>query len=281
MQQDERKASRTRSPSGRMSRWPCKDYFKGTCTNPFCEEWHPPECLFYKSESGCRFGEKCLYAHRQADEQPSKRSKKNGDKSAVAMLKKDEHHQRTGRTCHECLLIKYTTIGCVFQDVEPPKSSSILRKSSDIRTKAVVRHANIRNRNPSLGMICPSEPHERSSNAPKFEDPSQEETEWQERCAREAAWRLSKNVLKIEGDERATFFSPSENRCLPASTLKPEEREFVVDSGASMHMISKKDLNSAEMDTLTKSCSPTIVITARKCRRMKRQRCMSKNWIYC
>ena len=29
-----------------------------------------------------------------------------------------------------------------------------------------------------------------------------------------------------------------------------------------MHMISKKDLNYAEMDTLTKSCSPTIVITA-------------------
>ena len=29
-----------------------------------------------------------------------------------------------------------------------------------------------------------------------------------------------------------------------------------------MHMISKKDLNDAEMDILTKSCSPTIVITA-------------------
>ena len=29
-----------------------------------------------------------------------------------------------------------------------------------------------------------------------------------------------------------------------------------------MHMISKKDLNYAELDTLTKSCSPTIVITA-------------------
>ena len=35
-----------------------------------------------------------------------------------------------------------------------------------------------------------------------------------------------------------------------------------MDSGASMHMISKKDLSEAEMDTLTKSCSPTIVITA-------------------
>ena len=29
-----------------------------------------------------------------------------------------------------------------------------------------------------------------------------------------------------------------------------------------MHMISTKDLSDAEMDTLTKSCSPTIVITA-------------------
>ena len=29
-----------------------------------------------------------------------------------------------------------------------------------------------------------------------------------------------------------------------------------------MHMISKKDLSDAEMDTLTKSCSPTTDITA-------------------
>ena len=29
-----------------------------------------------------------------------------------------------------------------------------------------------------------------------------------------------------------------------------------------MHMISKKDLSDAEMDTLTKSCSPSIVMTA-------------------
>ena len=95
-----------------------------------------------------------------------------------------------------------------------------------------------------------------------FEDRSKEETEWQEQGASETAWKLAKNVLKLKEHERATFFSSPENRCLPASTLKPEEREFVVDSGASMHMISKKDLSEAEMDTLTKSCSPTIVITA-------------------
>ena len=62
--------------------------------------------------------------------------------------------------------------------------------------------------------------------------------------------------------KEAVFFSFPEKRCHLASTLKPEEREFVVDSGASMHMISKKDVSDSEMDTLTKSCSPTIVITA-------------------
>ena len=55
-QQNEENASRTksprgRSPSGRMSRWPCKNYLKGTCTNSFCKKLHPPECLFYKSEN--------------------------------------------------------------------------------------------------------------------------------------------------------------------------------------------------------------------------------------
>ena len=35
--------------------------------------WHPPECLFYKTKSGCRFGDKCSYAHRQVDEQPGKK----------------------------------------------------------------------------------------------------------------------------------------------------------------------------------------------------------------
>ena len=124
--------------------------------------------------------------------------------------------------------------------------------------KAIARHTKIRDQNPSFGYICPGEPHERSPNAPKFEDRSREETEWQELGAREAAWKLAKIVLKLMEHQRATFFSPAENWCLHASTLKPEEREFVVDSGASMHLISKKDLSEAEMDTLTKSCSPTI-----------------------
>ena len=63
-------------------------------------------------------------------------------------------------------------------------------------TKAIARHTKIRDQNPSLGMICPGEPHQRCPTAPKFEDRSQEETEWQEQGAREAAWKLAKNIQK-------------------------------------------------------------------------------------
>ena len=67
----------------------------------------------------------------------------------------------------------------------PPKS--ILRKGTDMPkpiqrvkfTKAIARHTKIRDQNPSLGCICPGEPHQRSPQG-----------------AREAAWKLAKNVLK-------------------------------------------------------------------------------------
>ena len=41
-------------------------------------------------------------AHRQVDEQPTKRSKKNDDKSAVAILKKGDWHERGGPFTDEC-----------------------------------------------------------------------------------------------------------------------------------------------------------------------------------
>ena len=48
-----------------------------------------------------------------------------------------------------------------------------------------------------------------------------------------------------------------------------------------MHMISKKDLNSAELETVMTSRSPTAVITANgEVQTHKRPQFMSKNWIY-
>ena len=72
------------------------------------------------------------YAHRQVEDQPSKRSQKLVTKSAVAMLKRHEQHQRTGRPVLDAYSSDTRQLGCVFLDMEQPKSSSILRKSSNI-----------------------------------------------------------------------------------------------------------------------------------------------------
>ena len=138
---------------------------------------------------------KVFFSNRQVDEQPCKRSKKNGDKSAVAMLMKGDWHERglvadqghdrsgkpdkmsdkkLGQKSSQRRSSDARQFCCVFQDMTPPKS--ILRKSTDMRkptqrvkfAKAIARHTKICDQNPSLGYICPGEPHERSSNAPKF-----------------------------------------------------------------------------------------------------------------
>ena len=78
-------------------------------------DWHPlshqhkdpSECQFYESESGCQFGDKCSFAHRQVEGQPHKKPKKGDDKSAVAIVK------------------SVRQLSCVSQDIEAPKSSPI------------------------------------------------------------------------------------------------------------------------------------------------------------
>ena len=83
------------------------------------------------------------------------------------------------------------------------------------------------------------EPEERNPGAPKFEETTQGETLQQERCARREARDLAKSVCKLTKEDKATFHSPAEAWVILALfEKKPEEREFVIDSGASMHMLS-------------------------------------------
>ena len=187
-----------RSPSGKFDRQPCTDYLKGTCTKSLCDYWHLPECQLQKSESGCKFGDKCSFAYRQLDGQRSKKPKKDGDKSAVAMLKDARQ------------------LVCLFQDTELPESCPISRKNPKVLgsirqvrfTKATQRHANIReNRGPSLRTIQVKVPHQSSPYALKFEDWSQEETERHQRCARGDAWRLGQEYFEAQRKGQSYFFS--------------------------------------------------------------------------
>ena len=223
MQQNERKSSRTGSP-------------RGKCLDGFARITSKEHALTHFVKSGT-FQNACSTrprvvvvlvknAHMHTIRLMNKLArspKRNDDKSAVAILKKDDWQEREpvtdqchdrpakpgknsdkklGRNSPKRRSLDARKLGCVFQDMTPPKS--LLRKSNDMPkpiqrvkfTKAIARHIKIRDQNPSLGYICPEEPHQRSPNAPKFEDRSQEETEWQEQGAREAAWKLAKNVLE-------------------------------------------------------------------------------------
>ena len=74
--------------------------------------------------------------------------------------------KKLGRNSSTRQLSDARQLGCVFQDMTPPKS--ILRKGTDMPKtiqrvkfkKAIARHTKIRDQNPSLGYICPGEPHE-------------------------------------------------------------------------------------------------------------------------
>ena len=90
---------------------------------------------------------------------------------------------------------------------------------------------------------------------------------------------MAKSILKLNEKDKLLLFDLLRLWFLPApSAMKPEEREFVVDSGASLHMLSRKDLNSAELDTVRVSESPTTVVIANKKYKKKKRPSMSKNW---
>ena len=107
-------------------------------------------------------------------------------------------------------------------------------------TRAALRQANIREKEgPSLGKVQVKIPHKHKVPTP---------------------WNLRTDLQERLQDKREM---PAEEWIMPAaSTINPEEREFVLDSGASMHMVSKKDLNKAELETVRKSTNPTLVMTA-------------------
>ena len=63
----------------------------------------------------------------------------------------------------------------------------------------------------------------------------------QERCARRAAWDFSKIIYRLKNTEKLRFNSYwSKDNAGTYFKKKPEEREFVVNSEASMHMMRKK-----------------------------------------
>ena len=126
------------------------------------------------------------FRHVELEEKPNKKTKKGGVKGSVAIL------------------LESIESGCVSQDSYPRKS--LLREpgnwdrntaSNSPRAPGTKLKSGERNC-PSRGIIQKCAPHERSPCAPKFEERSHEDTSYQERCARKAAWDLAKNIYKLK-----------------------------------------------------------------------------------
>ena len=80
--------------------------------------WHPPVCLNYESVTGCAYGKKCRFRH-EAEEKPSKTSKKCGGMGSVALLQES------------------TQLGCVSHDSHQRKS--IFMEERQLGTKYTVK----------------------------------------------------------------------------------------------------------------------------------------------
>ena len=209
-----------------------------------------------KSESGCKFGAECLFPHCKVEEQPNKKPEKGGDKSAVAILKKVcdsgvAYHWTQSRQNLQRFLGRATKFWDQFDEC-------------DSQGLHCVKQTNIRgNGGPSLSQIQVKILHQRSPFALKFEDLKKRLKDKSDVPA-ETRGDLPNIFTSSKEKDKATFYSTAEEWFLPAATaIEPEEIEFVVDSGASMHMISRKDLNSAELETVRISKNPTTVVTAK------------------
>ena len=196
-----------KSNHGAILRQPCRYSLKCTCTRSPCEYWHPPECHFYKTETGCKAGDRCMFPHHKVDEQPNTKPKKG-------------------------YYVSQDSDALVCQRGKEPRGNPMQKVLGPIRkirfTKSTPRQASIQEKKgPSHGKLQVKHPHQRSRYAVKFEDRSQEETERQQRCARSKAWNLAKNMYKLKEKDKATFYSALERMGTPGCVNKRAGRKRV------------------------------------------------------
>ena len=195
-------------------------------------------CLKDKSESRCTSGQQCRFRHVEADEKHSRKSKKGGAKGSVAFLKES------------------TQLGCVSQDSHPRKSflqdgklvpNHTVKFSTKIRERKVHREASLKSVNVTSAIRAL--PDLRTGHKTK-------------RCTKKDAHRRVAWEMYTSSKIRIKLRFTLPMATLAPTSKSPEEREFVVDSRASMYMLSKKDLSSDEMETLRRFRNPTTVVTA-------------------
>ena len=231
---------------------PCRFKF---CKNPSCKFWHPPVCLNYRSEKGCVHGTwrqmpfPTCWSRRKAQQEVKERWCER-----ISCL--NEGVLPIGLCISRFLFEKiYSTWTWKFGSKthrqilqrHPARNQKSVKKGSIARyypkvcaSWAYSLRAEIRGKI-TRGDLAPRNMRLQSSVG--FGKTYLQAQEFRQNYVLCCWWR--------EGGCRHLLLQK-----------RTEEREFVVDSGASMHMMSKKELSSEEMGTVKRSSNPAVVLTA-------------------
>ena len=105
---EEEKCIRGRCYHGSILRQPCRYFLTGTCTRTLCENWHAPECQFYKQNRVVSEETRACFLIT--------RSMNNQIKAEERLLpkKKRQWRQRRCGHCEKCIAIELclTRLGC-------------------------------------------------------------------------------------------------------------------------------------------------------------------------
>ena len=285
-EKDGRSKSRSKSlrgwgPSGKLARQPCRDDIKGKCTRPSCDYWHPPECQFYKKRIGGR-GRGRLKANKREREETSctawwtpkdplaavwrsDHSPLCGSLVAVSARWEMKWNRPRSLTCCTCLRRATWVCGSAWCRKKSFATFTVWDAASVMWVALVLRapwavivvlvfpelHVFVWRFGARFWWSVVEDPSTRTDLRKRLKDKSDAPAEMRGELPRISI--SSKTETKLHTDEWS----------LPAAfAIKMEKRESVVDFGASMHKVSRKDLSSAELDTVNVSKNSTTMVTA-------------------
>ena len=166
-----------------------------------------------------KFGNKCFFRHVEAEEKPSKKSKKGGAKG------------------FSCLIKGVFTIGLCVSRFLSEKFYSTWTRKNGIKTHRQILQGHVApNKNSGTkGSIARHYPKVWTSWAQSLRAKIRGKITWGNLAPRKMRPRSSigfgENIYKLKNADKTSLHASIEAKAMPAPTSKsPEEREFVVDS---------------------------------------------------
>ena len=277
---------RGKSPKGTADRPPCYNFLKGKCTKgDECDNWHPPNCKFYKDPKRwgpCLAGKGCNFVHcpdykkgydayiqaAKAEANPSDKPQGqmtllsggfipfsfSGDsfpmlcqasnkvqftKSATRLAGKHEKHP------------SYEKYDLKAKDFVPRKTSPNGKVVMDSKEQIALSENWFRQK--ALKDFRHLYPEDPITAKDFFKPGAQLKGKFQKKLSAESAPAPSE-VPKVSSKEKMPVFK--------LQSKGPKTRKFLVDSGASFHLVSKESLSQKESKTVHLIPFPIEIQTA-------------------